>query len=476
MAKTQPDVPAPPHLGLWDTVSIIVGIIIGVGIFSAPGRVFRSVTGPGEVMAVWALGGALSMIGALCFAELASAYPRSGGEYIYLTRAYGSGIGFLFAWAQLAVIRTGGGIAAVAYVFGDNAALLWPVGAGGATLYAILAIAVLSLINILGASPGKFTQNILTVAKVLGIGVVVLAGFCAPLPSPSPAYVIRDHSFALAMIFVLYTYDGWNEATYVSGEVRDWRRNVPRALILGTLIVTVIYLLYNSAILVGLGFDGAQSSAAPHADLAALLLGPVGRRAILVLVMISALGAVNGTIYTAARLYAAFGADHRLFAPMGWWNHRLGTPATALVIQAMISIGMIAGVGTVWRRHDGFEVLVDCTAPVFWLFFFMTGLSLFVLRRSEPLRERPFRVPLFPVLPLIFCGWCAYMLYGSLRYAREQGVVGLAILLVGLPLYALSRRLERPMVPVDSAQGCDSLVSSEIGTASAENPPERRFL
>jgi amino acid transporter len=464
MAKTQPVVPAvAPHLGLWDTVSIIVGIIVGVGIFSAPGRVFRGVGGPGEVMAVWTLGGLLSVVGALCYAELAGAYPRSGGEYVYLTRAYGPGVGFLFAWAQLAVIRTGGGIAAVAYVFGNNADLLWPAGPWGPTLYAVLAIVVLSLINILGAQPGKHTQNLLTVAKVLGIGVVVLAGFTAPVPLASASSVVGEQSFALAMIFVLYTYDGWNEATYVTGEVRDWQRNVPRALILGTLLVTAIYLLYNAALLVGLGFDGARASSAPHADLAATLLGPFGRRAVLVLVMVSALGAVNGTIYTAARLYAALGADHRLFAPLGGWNPRLGTPATALAIQALISVAMVAGVGIVWRRQDGFEVLVDCTAPVFWLFFLMTGLSLFVLRRAEPLRERPFRVPLYPLLPLVFCGWCGYMFYGSLRYAGEQALVGLVILLIGLPLYGLSRRLERPAEPVDSAPPSDSLVCSDTG-------------
>lgn len=434
-------IPAP--LGLWDTVSIIVGIIIGVGIFSAPGKVFRSVSGPWETLGVWALGGVLSLIGALCFAELASAYPRSGGEYLYLTRAFGSGVGFLFAWAQLAVIRTGGSIAAVAYVFGDNAALLWPSGPGSAGVFAALAIAVLSIINVLGANPGKYTQNLLTIAKVAGLGAIILAGLvAAPAPATvAPKPVATVPSFALAMIFVLYTYDGWNEAVYVTSEVRDWRRNLPLALILGTVAVTIIYLLFNIACLLGLGFEAVQASPAVHADVIKLVLGERGAQGIIVLVMVSALGAVNGTIFTAARLYAALGSDHRLFAPLGWWNRRLQTPMCALLVQAAISIGMVLVVQSWWRGQDGFEALVDCTAPVFWLFFLLTGVSLFVLRQKDAGIERPFRVPLYPLLPLIFCGWCAYMLYGSVRYAREQALVGIGILLVGLPLYLISRSL-----------------------------------
>jgi len=163
--------------------------------------------------------------------------------------------------------------------------------------------------------------------------------------------------------------------------------------------------------------------------------------------MISALGSLNGTIFTAARLYAAFGAGHRLFAPLGRWHPRLGTPAFALLIQAALGVGMVAGVGLYWGGKDGFDSLVKATAPVIWIFFLLTGISVFVLRWKEPDIERPFRVPLYPVLPLIFCGWCGYMLYGSIAYAQEQALAGLALLVLGVPFYLVSRLLEKPKPP-----------------------------
>jgi APA family basic amino acid/polyamine antiporter len=436
-----------PRLSLWDTVSIIVGIIVGVGIFQAPTDVFENVSGPWAVVGVWALGGLLSLIGALCFAELASTYPRTGGEYLYLTRAYGPFAGFFFAWAQLAVIRTGGSIAAVAYIFGDNAALLWRLSPQTSSLFAAGVILLLSCINILGTNPGKKTQNTLTIAKVLGLAGIVLAGFVCAGPHPETAAVAvhTDGSFALAMIFVLYAYAGWNEAVYVSREVQDGRRNVPLALIVGTLSVTVIYLLVNAAYLFGLGFADARATgkSLPAATVA-LALGDWGAQAILILVMVSALGSINGTIFTAARLYAAFGAGHRLFAPLGRWHPRLGTPAFALLVQAALGVGMVAGVGFYWEGKTGFDSLVKATAPVIWFFFLLTGISVFVLRWKEPDIERPFRVPLYPVLPLIFCGWCGYMLYGSIVYAREQALAGLALLVLGVPFYLVSRLLEKP--------------------------------
>ncbi|HEV3263000.1 MAG TPA: amino acid permease [Gemmataceae bacterium] len=437
--------PARAQLSLWDATSIVVGVVIGVGIYESPPLIFQQLSGPWEAMGAWVLGGLLSLIGALCFAELASTYPRSGGEYVYLTRAYGSWVGFFFAWAQLTVIRTGGGIALLAYVFADYAATLHdfgPAGGAGMTVaYATLAILVLTSLNVLGLNPGKRTQNILTVAKVLGVLGVVLAGFlwAGARPETVRQTAAEPGSFALAMIFVLYAYDGWNEAVYVATEVQDRRRNLPLALLLGTGAITIIYLLINAAYLAGLSFPAAQSSGAIAADVLALPLGDWGARAMSVLVMVSALGALNGMILTGSRIYPELGADHPAFAPLARWSPRLGTPVCSLVIQAAVSIAMVAAVGTWWQERRGFEALVRCTAPVFWFFFLLTGVALFVLRLRDRGLERPFRVPLYPWLPLIFCGWSGYMLYGSIRYAGKQGWVGIAILLAGLPVYLLSR-------------------------------------
>lgn len=428
--------PTQPPLGLWDVVSIIVGIIIGVGIYKTPKEVFNWAPSPGAALGVWVLGGLLSLAGALCFAELASTYPRSGGEYVYLSRAYGSWMGFLFAWAQLVVIRTGSNIAAMAYVFADYANHLWGLSPLAIFLCAILSIGVLTAINILGAVPGKRTQNLLTVLKVLGLAGIVVVGFTFARTEGSTATVPATSSFAGAMIFVLYSFGGWHEAAYVSAEVRDPRRNVTRALILGTAAVTLIYVLVNAAYLLGLGFDGARNS---DAVAAAVLrpLGEAGVRAMSVLVMVSALGSMSGVLFTGARIFSEMGADHRLFAPLGRWSPRFGSPIWSLVIQAALSMGMVVIISLVLKDREGFDTLVKWTAPVFWLFFLLTGLSLFVLRYRDPAAERPFRVPFYPVLPLVFCASCGYMLYGSVRVAGVKALVGGAVLAAGLPLYLL---------------------------------------
>jgi amino acid transporter len=448
------------RLGLWDTVSIIVGIIVGVGIYKAPADVFSFAHGPWQVLAIWAIGGVLSLLGALTFAELASTYPRSGGEYVYLTRAYGSPVGFLFAWAQLAVIRPGGGIAMPAYILAEAADRLWHLGSAGSVALAVLVIAGLTAINIMGATLGKRAQNLFTAAKVLSLAGIVAAGFLLVRPDYTDTALIatQPFSFVVMMMAVMYAYDGWNEAAYVSAEVRERRRNLPLALMLGTALVTVIYLLVNAAYLVGFGLEMARARQVGAADILQQALGPIGGQAMDVVVILSVLGALTGMIFTGSRLFSELGADHRIFAPLGWWHPRLGTPVWSLAIQASISIVMVVGVHC-WQGKSGFDTLLKCTAPVLWLFFLMTALSLLVLRHMEPHVDRPFRVPLYPLVPLLFCGWCGFMLCGSLYDAPQEALVGLAILLAGVPLYLLSRRLDRPAAVVDSAPCCDNLVA-----------------
>jgi APA family basic amino acid/polyamine antiporter len=429
-------------LGLWDAISVVIGIIIGAGIFKTPADVFQTVSGPWEAMGVWALGGILSVMGALCFAELASTYPRSGGEYVYLSRAYDSWMGFLFAWSQLAVVRTGAGIGAMAYVFADFGRGLWGAGPGSEVVWASSAIIVLSFINILGVNPGKRTQNLLTLAKVVGLGGIIVAGFfwSKTRVAPGEPFGSSASSLATAMIFVLFTYDGWNEAANVTTEVRDGRRNLPLALILGTLAVTVIYLAVNAAFLIGLGWETARTSKAVPADVLELALGERGSQVMSLLVVVSALGSLNGTIFTGSRIYRELGTDHGLFAALGNWNRQLGTPVASLVIQAGISLAMVVGVASWWDPALGFEALVAWTAPVFWLFFLLSGISLFVLRWRDRAIERPFRVPLFPWLPLSFCGSCAYMLYSSVAYVGMNALITFAVVAAGAPLFWISRR------------------------------------
>ncbi len=437
-----------PRLGLWDATSIIVGIIIGVGIFKLPATIFASAPGPWEAIGVWALGGVLVLIGALCFAELASTYPRSGGEYVYLTRAFGSGAGFLFAWAQLAIIRPGS-IGGLAYVFAEYACLAGGISNVWTVPLAFGAVAILTVINTLGVTLGTTTQNILTVIKLIGLAGIVVIGigwghWQAPTGSEAP---VAFSWFPMAMIFVLWTYAGWHEAAYIAAEVKKGRRNIPLALLLGTVTITVIYLLVNVAYLMGVGWTGAQRSDAA-AGVVSLVWPGLGSSVINVLIMISALGATNGMIFTTARIYSEFGADHRLFRPLSRWNPKLGTPVTALVMQSLVSGAMILAVGVFGEGGKWLDAMIELTAAVFWGFFFVTGLALFVLRRKDADLPRSFHVPLYPVLPLVFCGWCAFMVFGSFQAEPAKSLIGLGLLLAGLPFYFIPE--ERPPAPVEA--------------------------
>jgi APA family basic amino acid/polyamine antiporter len=466
--------PIRAQLGLWDAVSIIIGIVIGAGIYETPPDIFKGVPNPATALAVWAVAGLLCLIGALCYAELASTYPRLGGDYVYLTRAYGAPVGFLYGWAQLAVIQTGS-IGMMAYVFADYAGKLWGLESVGKVLCALLSVAVITVVNILGVAFGKGTQNLLTAAKVLGLAGILAAGIVWGTSSHFVAQTsepLKGSALAGALVFVFLTYGGWNDAAFVAAEVRGSRRNIAAALILGTIVITLIYVAVNAAYVLALGFDGVRSTQAIAADTLQLMLGDWGSKAMCLLVMTSALGAINGLTFTSSRIYAALGADHGIFARLSRWHPRLGSPVWSLATQALISLTMIAMAGTVqgqswlnslfravglaevsWEGRSGFGILLQCTAPVFWLFFLLSGLSLFVLRIKDRGRERPFTVPLFPLTPLIFCATCAYMLYGGIMFAWTLGLVGGALVLAGLPLYAVSTR--RPLgahAPDDSSR------------------------
>lgn len=439
-----------------DGVSIIIGIVVGVSLFRAPPLIFGAVAGPGWGMLAWTLGGVLALVGALCYAELASAWPRSGGDYVYLSRAYAPWLGFLFGWAQLAAILTGS-IGAMAYVFADYAVAAW---GGRAAPWAAAAVAALTALNLFGVGVGRRVQNALTGAKVLGLGAVLAAGLLADGVAPPAPAGGGSLDFGFAMILVLYAYGGWNDAAFVAAEVRDPRRNVARVLLLGTGSIVLLYLAVNAAYLAALGFDGLRASSAPAADVLAGALGPWGGRAMSALVMVSSLGAINGLVFTGSRIYASVGADHRAFRALGAWNARLGAPVRALLAQGGVALALVLGVGTEggraaldgalaaagagglpWERFGGgFDTLVAATAPVFWLFFLLTGLALPILRRREPDAPRPFRVPLYPLTPIVFCASSAAMLWASLSYAREISLLGLVPLALGLPLVRAGRR------------------------------------
>lgn len=532
-SPSQESQPLQANLGVWDAIAIIVGIVIGASIFKVPWLIFANVPNPWMGLGVWVFGGLLALIGALCYAELATTYPRSGGDYEYLRKAFGSAVAFLFGWGQLVVVIPAS-VGAMAYVFAEFATQVldltrfWDPGVGSQFMYAILAVVVITVLNVVGVTLGKTTQNVLSVAKLLGLASLVVAAcvvlftkedplvaststvglLASPLgqgpvlgaatlypwridvPAPWPKLESSGLGWGgLAMILVLYAFGGWNDAAFVAAEVRDRKRNLPRALVLGVAAITLVYVLVNLAYILGLGFENANKYGSLPAVLMFKAFGKTGLVAISVIVMVSALGAVNGLIFTGSRVYATLGADHRLFGILGSWNRLLGTPVWALLLQMVICIGFIIAisskighdaVNTVllrtglvyqppeWDPDKGFDSLFAHSAPVFWIFFLLTGLSLFKLREKNPDRERPFSVPWYPLTPVIFCTMCMYMLYQSVIYVQWRSLVCIGLVLLGLPLFWLSRLLGKPAT---SGQGYGEAQELVAGSLLAEREP-----
>jgi len=425
-----------PTLSVVDACAIIVGIVVGVGIFRTPSIVAANVPNEAVFLLAWLLGGVVSVIGALCYAELATAYPHAGGDYHYFTRAFGRDIAFLFAWARLVVMQTGS-IALLAFAFGDYASELFSLGGPwSAAVYAALAISALTILNVIGAQQSKGTQKVLVAIKILGLTVVFIVGIVLGTPSSAPA-AASTPAFGLAMILVLLTYGGWNEAAYISAEVREGHRNMSRALLWSIGTVTTIYLLINFTYVRGLGLAAMSQSKVVAADLMRQAIGVAGAIFISALVAIGALGSTNGTIFTGARTAYALGRDFSLLQFLGRWHERADTPVNALLAQGVIALCLIL-LGT-WTRR-GFETMVDYTAPVFWFFFLLTGLSLFILRTTDPQTRRPFAVPLYPLTPLLFCAFSTFMLHSSLAYTGIGALAGVAALLAGVPVLLVMRR------------------------------------
>ena len=333
-------------LSLFDSLCIIIGIIIGAGIYETTPAIAGSMADWKGILGIWLLGGLLALAGALCYAELATAYPYEGGDYAYQTRAYGKWAGYLFGWSQLVIIRPGD-IALMAFVFARYAAALYAPFDNIRPLYAVLAVAVLTSINILGVKEGKWVQNLLTLIKSLGLLVIVVGGLMAP-PAPLPAETssLSVQGFNLALILVLFTFGGWNEIAYVSAEVRSPERNIVRSLVLGTVLVTLVYVAVNGAFLHALGRDGMASSRAIATDTMAKVIPGMAEKVIAIIICMSALGAVNGLIFTGARVSYALGTEHPLFRGLGRWSPRLGTPVLSLCTQGGLSLLIILLAGS----------------------------------------------------------------------------------------------------------------------------------
>jgi basic amino acid/polyamine antiporter, APA family len=432
-------------LSVTDGIFLTAGMIIGALIFKAPSTVAGATSGTGMFLAAWLLGAVVSICGALVYAELASRHPDTGGEYAFLSRGWGSGVAFVFAWSRMTVIQTGA-IAAVAFVFGDYASEMLRLGEKSSAVWAALAVVVLTLLNLAGTMQSKTLQKVMEIALIAGLVLFSVAALLVGgQPKPAAGGGGSLSSFGFAMIFVLLAYGGWNEAAYLAGEVRDARRNMTRVLVGGVLIVTALYLLVNLAYLAVLGHGGIKESKAVAADVMRAIAGERAAALLALLVCVSVLTTMNAAIFTGARTTYAMGRDFALFGKLGTWRERGSTPANALLLQGMITLTLVAASAA---TPDGFSAMVAYTSPVFWTFFLLTGLTLFLFRRKGG-QHPVFRVPLHPVVPALFVLMCAYMLYSSIDYVRNPDygpkfgfavLAGLVVMAAGIPLYFFSKK------------------------------------
>ncbi len=442
-AIAQNDVAPKPTLTVIDAVAVIVGVVIGSGIFKTPSLVAANSGSQTAFLVFWMIAGVVSFIGALCYAELASAYPHTGGEYFYIKRAFGQRISFLYGWARLTIIQTGS-IAVVSFVFGDYVSQIYSLGRYSSSIYAGLAIVLLTWLHSRNIHQGTFVQNLLAAAKVLGLICVIAAGlsFVTNTSGANQTEVKTSFSPALALVFALFTYGGWSEVSYVTAEMKDVQRNIPKALFLGIGILTFVYVLANVAYLKGLGLEGVISSDTVAADLMRRVVGEYGAKFISVLIAIATLGSASASIFTGARTNYAVGQNFSLFSFVGKWDERTNTPRRALVFQCVVALLLVfLGSGT----RDGFKTLVIYTTPAYWFFLIMTGVSLIVLRFKDRNLERPFNVPLYPLTPFLFSATCAFVLTSTVIYAygvfietsSKVALMGIAVLLIGVPLMFL---------------------------------------
>jgi len=430
-------------LSVPDGVFLVAGMVIGVGIFKLPGLVAMNAGNATQFFLAWVVGGIACLCGALVYAELASRHPETGGEYTFLRRGFGEGAAFVFAWARMTVIQTGA-IAAVAFVFGEYASQIVSLGPASPAIWAVIGVVVLTGLNLAGTLQSKTLQKVMEILLITALGVIAIGGIAlgsAPAAQPQAS----GGAFTLMMIFVLYTFGGWNEGAYLAGEVREARRNMVKVLAGGIVLVTVLYLLVNWGYYRALGLSGLKDSKAIGVDTMKILAGDKAALLVALVVCVSALTTMNAAIFTGARTNWALGRDYRLFAFLGNWRESGSTPANALIVQLVIMLILIWA-GSLTR--DGFEAMVAYGLPVFWTFLFLTGLTLFIFRRrNEP--APVFRTPLYPVVPAAFLAMCAFMMWSSFDYVANSPygpkfgtlvLAGLIVMALGIPLYYFARR------------------------------------
>ncbi len=432
------------RLGVWDATMVVVGGVIGSGIFLTPAAIARQTSSGAEQLLAWGFGGVLALIGALCYAELGARRPNAGGGYVNLREAFGLVVAFVYGWNML-VVNYSGSLAAVATVFVQYAAAAIGVTLADARPYAVATIVFLAGVNWFGIRAGSLTQNILTVLKLAAIAALIAIGLIArgAPPPTTPSVPMNPLAFGSVLLPVLFAYGGWAYINNIAGEIREPQRSLPRALFFGMLLVATCYLLANLAYLSVLGHEGLAASKAPAADLMRKVFGDAGARVIAVGIAISTLGFCNISLIGAARVFQAMGADGVFFRVAGRLHPRWRTPNIALL--------MLAGWACVLAWTGTFDQLLNYSTTGDWLGYAAVVATLFWYRRYDTADTSPFRAPLFPLLPLVFLVAVLWVVGVTIWKSPHDAGMGALITLAGLPVYFLWRyvidRLPDPAAP-----------------------------
>ncbi len=427
------------ELTTFDLTMIAIGSTIGSGIFLTPSAIAQALPSPFWILLVWIVGGLMALAGALTFAELGAMMPRAGGVYVFLQEAYGGLAGFLYGWAYFVVVNTGG-IAALSIAFATYFSYFIPLGPGGVPIVAVSGIIIVTAINILGVKVGGIFSDVFTILKLaaiagliavgLGWGPVSVTDFSASLGA-LPHGV--GSGLAVAMVGVLWSYGGWQHATFTAAEARDPRHGVPRALIIGSAAVTLVYLLSIIAYMLLLSPAQMAVSQRLAADAVAVVLGPTGGAIIAASIFISTFGTAGIYTLTAPRIYYAMAQDGLFFPQVAKLHPKYRTPAFAILLQSVWAVVLVLFWGT-------FENLISYVVFTDWIFFGLAAGAVFVLRRKRPDADRPYRTLGYPWTPLFFITLSGWFVFNTLFEKPAQAWAGLAFLGLGVPVYLFWKR------------------------------------
>ncbi len=431
------------ELGLFDSTAIVIGVILGSGIFLVPKEVATRLDSLFLVLLAWLAGGILSLFGALSLAEMGAAFPGAGGLYVYLSKAYGRPAGFLYGWGLFTAIQSGS-IATLAVAFSLYTNQLIPIGYWGQKAVSIGCILFLTYINCRGVRSGKLVQNLFTVAKMGGLGIMIVLLFAKGHPVqlipqefwPKQGFgSFPTAAFGIALIGVLWAYEGWHVISFTASEMKDPQRTLPRSLIYGTVIMVIVYMLANLAYYSVLNRSQILQSDAVAATAVRLAVGTTATAFLSVLILVSVFGAVNGMVLTGPRVYYAMAEDGLFFRAFGRLHPRFRTPMTAIIAQGLWA-SMLTLLGN-------FEQLFSYVIFTAWIFYGATVAGVIVLRRKQPNLERPFHTPAYPWLPLVFALAAAGITLNTIMETPGNSLYGIAFILTGVPAYVLFRRSQK---------------------------------